>query len=317
MAQALLLAPGDLRTLLPAAEYFLRAGKDRDALSELRRAADSSPGEVPGAVWDVLAAALESGRHQEFFAGIAREDPVWWAPFFRRACERGANLAAVQAVFATREREGLAMPGERECIVARLQRYGQWVDAYQFWLNGLPPEQRQRVGYVYDGGFEFPLENHGFGWLAPAQDGVVVSAEAKEGMAGKRALRVIFANKRFGGPPVYQYLVLYPGRYRFDARVRSDLDSWLGLQWGVYCQDAPGRAPRQLFHTERVVGVVGWHSLHADFVVPKDCPGQILRLELANPRSEANAPGTVAVRLNGSLWFDDLRLRFLDSPTGG
>ena len=136
-------------------------------------------------------------------------------------------------------------------------------------------------------------------------------------MAGMRALQVAFANKRFVEPPVYQYLVLYPGRYRFDARARSNLDTWLGLQWGAYCLDAGGRAPRQLFHTERVVGHVNWHDLRADFIVPKDCPAQSLRLELANPRSEANVPGSVAVRLNGSLWFDDLRVRLLDYAQGG
>ena len=62
---------------------------------------------------------------------------------------------------------------------------------------------------------------------------------------------------------------------------------------------------------------VNWHDLRADFIVPKDCPAQTLRLELANPRSEANVPGSVAVRLNGSLWFDDLRVRLLDYAQGG
>ena len=310
--EALLLAPGDLRTLLPAAEYYLRAGRHAEALSELRRAADSAPAEVPGALWDVFAVALDTGQHQEFFRGVTRDNPAWWTTFFRRVCERGANLAAIQAVYAMRESTGLAMQEERECVVRRLQRDRQWIDAYQVWLSGLPPEQRQRIGYVFDGGFEFPLANHGFGWLAPPQDGVVVSAEAKEGMAGMRALKVAFANKRFVGPPVYQYLVLYPGRYRFEARARTKLESWLGLQWSAYCLDAAGRVPRQLFHTERLVGTVDWHGLRADFIVPKDCPAQTLRLELANPRSEANVPGSVAVRLNGSLWFDDLRVRFLD-----
>jgi len=178
-------------------------------------------------------------------------------------------------------------------------------------------ERQQRIGYIFDGGFEYPLASRGFGWLAPVQVGVAVSTEAKDGMTGKRALQVAFANKRFSEPPVYQYLMLVPGRYRFDARARTDLESWLGLQWGVYCQDAPGRAPRQLFHTDRLVGLVDWHILHAEFVVPKDCPAQLLRLELANPRSDASSPGTVAVRLNGRLWFDDMKVRVLDSPWGG
>ena len=120
--EALLLAPGELRTLLPAAEYYLRAGRHAEALSELRRAADSAPAEVPGALWDVFSVALDTGQHQEFFRGFTRDNPAWWTLFFRRVCERGANVAAIQAVYAMRESTGLAMQEERECMVRRLQR---------------------------------------------------------------------------------------------------------------------------------------------------------------------------------------------------
>jgi hypothetical protein len=34
----------------------------------------------------------------------------------------------------------------------------------------------------------------------------------------------------------------------------------------------------------------------------------LLRLELANPKRGANAPGAVVVRLKGRVWFDDLRI---------
>jgi tetratricopeptide (TPR) repeat protein len=317
MREAQVLAPADLRTLLPAADYYLRAGKDREALAQMRQAADSSPADVPRNLWDAFVAALNTGGHQAFFDGIARDNPPWWNSFFRLACERGASATALQAMYAIRARAGTATPDERDWMIGRLQRDGQWANAYQLWLNALSPDRQQRIGYIFDGGFEYPLASRGFGWLAPVQVGVAVSTEAKDGMTGKRALQVAFANKRFAEPPVYQYLMLVPGRYRFDARARTDLESWLGLQWGVYCQDAPGRAPRQLFHTDRLVGLVDWRILHAEFVVPKDCPAQLLRLELANPRSDASSPGTVAVRLNGRLWFDDMKVRVLDSPWGG
>ena len=48
------------------------------------------------------------------------------------------------------------------------------------------------------------------------------------------------------------------------------------------------------------------------FVVPKDCPVQRLRLELANPRGDADTPGNVAARLTGTAWFDDFLIRGLD-----
>ena len=46
--------------------------------------------------------------------------------------------------------------------------------------------------------------------------------------------------------------------------------------------------------------------------MPKDCPVQRLRLELANPRGDADTPGNVAARLSGTAWFDDFLIRGLD-----
>jgi len=316
MTEALRLAPADLHTLLPAAEYYLRAGKDREALAAMRRAVDASPSEVPRKLWEVLVAALDSGRYHAFFVDIAREDPPWWSAFFRMATSRAANAAVLDSVFASRASAGVATADEREWMVSRLQRDRQWARAYALWVNGLPPDRQQRIGYVFNGGFELPLTKHGFDWLVSAQPGVTVAAGFKEGMAGQHVLQVAFASTRLVEPPVYQYLVLVPGRYAFEARARTDLESWLGLQWGLYCDDA-ARAARQLFHTERLLGLADWHTLRAEFAVPADCPAQVLRLELANPRGEARAAEAVPVRFNGRLWFDDVGVRLLDSPQGG
>ena len=86
---------------------------------------------------------------------------------------------------------------------------------------------------------------------------------------------------------MYQYLMLVPGRYRLEGRARSDLDAWLGLQWGLYCQERSGRETRQLAHSDRFVGSTRWRDFRQDFAVPADCPVQLLRLELANPKQGA------------------------------
>jgi hypothetical protein len=111
---------------------------------------------------------------------------------------------------------------------------------------------------------------------------------------------------------VYQYLLLVPGRYQLEGRVRSDLDAWLGLQWGLYCQEGSGREARQLAHSEPFAGSTRWRDFRQDFAVPANCPAQLLRLELANPKQGANAPGSVAIRLKGKVWFDDIRVRIVD-----
>ena len=312
LQQALRLAPGDIQTLQRAAAFFLRTGNERDALVHLGRAISAAPADVNTSIWDVLLEAFDAERQVAFFDDGARNDPAWWAGFFRLACVRATNLRALHALYRSRAGAGLATVDERRCVIERMQRDDQWKWARQVWLDGLPPGQRERAGLVFNGDFEAPLSNTGFDWLAPAQDGVDVGTEPTDGMSGQRALNITFVNKRFSGPPIYQYLMLNPGRYRFEGRGRTDLETWLGLQWGIYCRDASGREPRQLAYSDRFVGAVDWIDFRRDFDVPKDCPVQILRLELANPRRDANALGNVAVRLRGRLWFDDLRVRAVD-----
>ncbi|MFO1316214.1 MAG: hypothetical protein U1F58_11480 [Burkholderiales bacterium] len=312
MGEALGLAPVDRRTLLEAGAFHLRHGDAGSALPILRRAADLHP-DVRERMWPVFAAALDGGRAEEFFAGVARANPEWWPEFFRYACQKSADADALQRVFAARLAASVADAGERRCLIDRLQRDDRWAHAYQVWLNSLPAAQRQRVGYVFNGRFEWPLSNVGFDWTMPAQQNVDVQVAPLEGATGRRALRVEFVNKLWEAPPVQQYLMLVPGRYRLEGRGRADgLQTWLGIQWGLYCLPRSGRGERQLVRSGRFVGTSGWEDLRGEFTVPGDCPVQLLRLELANPRRDADTPGGGAVRLRGTVWFDDLRVRSLD-----
>ena len=181
------------------------------------------------------------------------------------------------------------------------------------WLNSLPASDRQRVGYVFNGDFELPISNLGFDWTFHRQEGVRVETAPTRGATGQRALRVEFVNKRWAGPPVQQLLLLFPGRYRFEGRGRAErLDTWLGVQWALVLP-ARSRARAAATRAQRPFrGASGWESWDEAFTVPKDCPVQVLRLELANPRADADTPGNVAVRLQGTAWFDDFRVRGLD-----
>ncbi len=310
--RAMRLAPADRVVLTEGAAFHMRAGDAARALEILRRVADLHP-DARAALWPVFAAALDGGRHEDFFAGVAREDPAWWPSLFAHACAEATNVDALQRVFAVRASAGTVRPDERRCLIGRLQREGRWANAHQAWLNSLPPADRRRVGNVYNGDFELPISSLGFDWIVERQDGVVVDVRPGPGAPGRGALRVELLNKRWSGPPVQQTLMLVPGRYRFEGRGRADrLDSWLGLQWGLYCLDAGDATPRQLARTSRFLGTSDWTEWAEAFTVPRDCPVQRLRLELANPREGAAAPGNVAARLTGNVWFDDFLIRGLD-----
>jgi len=320
MREAQHLAPGDAQTLLQAAAFQLRAGEDDRALHTLRRYVDISRGQIrPGSKVDamaVFARAVDTRRHRDFFDALARENPPWWSQLFKRLCA-GADVDEVQALFAVRVRAGLDNPGERRCLIERLQRDGHWTNAYLTWLNGLPLAQRQRVGYVFNGDFELPLSNLGFDWLTPSHDGVSVRIDPAAGATERNVLEVAFENRRYAGPPIMQYLLLAPAQYLLEGRARAEIETWIGLQWGLYCLDRAGRAARQLARTDRFIGSTGWRAFREAFTVSADCPVQVLRLELGNPRRDAGTPGNVVSRLNGRVWFDDLRVRFLDDRRGG
>ena len=314
---ALRLAPTDRVLLIEGAAFHARTGHAARALELLRRTADLHP-DARALVWPVFTTALDSGGHADFFLALAGDDPAWWRAFFGHACHAAASTGALERVFAARSAAGTVGDDERRCLIGRLQREGQWLQAYQAWLNSLPPAARGHVGYVYNGDFEAPLSNLGFDWIVERQNGVVVERERAPGGAGGQALHVEFLDKRWGASAIQQTLLLAPGRYRFEGRGRADrLETWLGLQWGLYCVDAGDATPRQLVHAGRFAGSTAWIAWGEDFAVPRDCPVQRLRLELANPREGATAPGNVAARLTGNVWFDDLAIRGLDEAHRG
>lgn len=312
MREALKLAPANETTMVTAATFHLRVGDEASALAILRRAVELNP-TASDSVWPIFAAVLDSGRHDKFFADAARDNVGWWPGFFAVACRAGKNTDAVQRAFALRASFATVTPAERKCMIERLERENRWAQAYQSWINSLPPQQRGRIGYVFNGDFEHSISQVGFDWIADPQDGVNVETQQIQGAKGQRALRIEFVRKRWTRSPVQQYLMLAPGRYRFEGRGRADgLDTWIGVQWGLYCFEDEGKLGRQLARGDRFRGTSDWVDFQDDFSVGKDCPVQVLRLELSNPRQDASTPGDVVTRINGNVWFDDFRVRSLD-----
>jgi tetratricopeptide (TPR) repeat protein len=313
MREALRLAPAEETTLLQASAFFLRNGAEPQALAILRRAVELNP-TAAGSVWPIFAAALNTGRHDAFFADAARDNPSWWAGFFRYACREATDLAAVERAFAVRAATGNVTAAERTCVIERLERAGRWGSAYQTWINSLPRAQQRRIGFVFNGDFEYPISNVGFDWTIAQQDGINVETQSIQGAHGKRALRIEFVRKRWSRSPIQQYLMLVPGaKYRFQGRGRADgLDTWIGVQWSLYCMQPEGNAGRLLATSDRFRGTSEWVEFHDDFTVPKDCPVQLLRFELANPKQDVAPPENVVTRLNGNVWFDDFAVRSLD-----
>ncbi len=297
---------------LEAAKFYLRSGDTARAYPILQRRIELNP-EFADEVWPLYLAELESDRGRAYLSEQARDNPSWFPEFFRHVCQHAADPALATKLFDLRASAGVISDEERDCLIGRMQRERRWAEAYRLWAESLPKAAAAQLAPVFNGGFEWPLSNRGFDWMTPPQDGAKVEQEAIDGRNGALALRISFLDKRYSGPPIYQYLMLHPGPQTLLGRARIDaVESWLGLQWAIYCVADDGSDSRQLVRTEQFVGNSDWTNFRREFAVPEDCPMQILRLELANPNRNTTTPGNVAVRLRGALGFDDLAIDSTD-----
>lgn len=307
MEQALRMDSSHPRILLTASRFFLDSGDVERGLSTLQRSAELYPDDE---TWKMLLSELESGRGRAFLDGARFEEKTWWPEFFRWACDKAANPEVLEAAYLARAVSGILTDSERKCLVGRAQREGNWQRSRQLWITGLPNEQKPTDDGIFNGGFETPLSGIGFDWIVRPVDGVTSEALPSRGARGSKALRVAFANKRYADSPIYEYMMLRPGRYTLSGAARADrLETWLGVQWGMYCLSREGKLQRQLVRTRPFLGTTDWFEFQNQFAVPAECQVQMLRLELSNPQADAQTAGSVAARLRGAVWFDDLAVR--------
>jgi hypothetical protein len=297
------LAPMAGRVQLQAADFWLRQGQLGLALERLSVALQLRSDLRPS-LYPILLRFAEDTRTRPAFAPLLARPPDWWESFFQYVAAQAASLETVQALY-QQQQQGGAPPtaGQRSAYLARLQQANQWQELYFAWLDGFDRQQLNRLGYLYNGDFELPLTQEGFDWRAPAVAGVRVEAAPTYGATGSRALRVVFQGQRVPFAPLYQYLLLAPGGYRLQGRVRPEnLRAERGVQWTVQCV---GNS-KLLGDSERFLGSDQWRGFTADFRVPvRDCPVQVLRLVLVGQ-------AVLDFEAQGTVWFDDLVIERLD-----
>jgi hypothetical protein len=188
-------------------------------------------------------------------------------------------------------------PDMLRAYLARLQKEGEWLEAWFVWLNSLSKDEVGKLGYLYNGSFETPLSNTGFDWTTQKHPAVSLDTAATYDTSGERALRVSFRGLRIRFQHLHQYLMLPPGNFILQGRVRPDnLQVPQGMQWALYCLG--NNEPVAI--TDRFRGSEPWTRFRTEFSIPPSgCPVQMLRLELAG-----------AIRLDfdaaGTIWFDNL-----------
>lgn len=239
---------------------------------------------------------------------LARTAPPWWSGFFVYAARNASQLETLRVLYPAQQKEDLTAQ-ERQAFLTRLQQEGQWEEAYFTWLNALDKTSLQALGNLFNGRFELPLSNEGFGWRFSQPRGVEIKTASTYGMEGEQALQIAFFGQRVRFQHLSQPLLLAPGAYELTGKVRLDnLETAKGLQWKVYCL-AP--IQQEVAASGRFVGASLWRPFDLYFEVPKEnCTVQLLRLELLG-----RAPADFEVQ--GSAWFDALAIERVEDNWQG
>ncbi|HTL13808.1 MAG TPA: hypothetical protein VL251_01755, partial [Thermomonas sp.] len=225
-------APRDLATRAWLARDAFGRGDLALGLSQLDRVLRMSPAQGRA----LLPLMVTLARDPAFARLLARElagNPPW----------RAAMLAALQApktgdavaegqVMQALQAQGDLSAAEYDRWLEGMMSAGRWGEAYARWASRAV-KPGGRLPAVYNGDFERPPSNAGFDWRLRRVPGVQIDFPRVEQGA---AARLRFLGRRVPQGGLDHPLLLVPGEYALDMRVRGDaLRTAVGLQWIVVC----------------------------------------------------------------------------------
>ena len=296
--------PASKRIRLSAAEYWVTRQQLPKAVENWAAALELD-NNLGKRIYPLLMRLAENDKAIGVFVPLVKSPPNWWDDFFEYLVRNTKRLDTVVNLATLRHSTKVALSKrERALLVERLQTDKQWPEAYLVWINGLSEKQRRYLGSVFDGGFETPPGNAGFGWNFPEDKSWIVRRKHTYGVEGEKGLHILYKGEDTPVHQVYQYLLLGEGEYLLQLKTRVDrLRISSGLHWVVRCVGEKGKL---LGATLPLVGASDWGSQQVKFKVPDalDCRGQILRLEISDSKSDRQI-------VKGEVWFDRLSIRKL------
>ncbi len=267
----------------------------------LRTTPELGPYVVP-----ILARIAEDKGSAGLVKATLADDPPWRDQFFRMLPTSITDARTpLDLLLALRTSATPPPPEDINRYLNFLVQHKLYELAYYTWLQFLPAEELRNAGLLYNGGFEIAPSGSPFDWIMPQGSGVTVDIEARPDGDGGQALLLNFQYGRVDYGSVAQLIMLAPGRYHFTGRVKGELVGPRGLKWRVSCAET---RDNRLAEGPMINGrVPSWSDTGFDFTVPaQNCRAQYLSLDLdARMASESF--------VNGSMWFDDLKISRLAS----
>ena len=191
MEAASAMAPRRVDVQMEAAAFWMRRGDVARAMRHwdvaLTFGTDLRPRMFPQ-----LLKLAENPARLPAFAPLLLQPVVWWPAFFEYAAANAQRVDTLHALFSLQAQgPNTATPAALRAFLGRLQREGQWVDAYFIWLNSLPKDQLTTVGNLFNGGFEYRLSNAGFDWIESKTRGNILQGTGAPGDQRQYLLRIM------------------------------------------------------------------------------------------------------------------------------
>jgi len=301
VVQATKMLPVDAYTHIEASSYWLRRNNPDKAIESWDTALQTTP-QLKTKVFPLLLSWLQENKFTTTLNRIVKNPPDWWPDFFDYVAKNASDIKTIDSLYNLRRSSGNKISTqERDAYVNRLKKAGLWAEAFLAWLNGLGVNGLKYMGQPYNGNFEAPITQSGFGWNNHKLNGVLVEIEQTFGNTGQRALHLVFQGENVNYKHFYQTLFLAPARYRVSGSVRPDsLVSTGGLRWKLHCLTG---TKDLLGQSERFLGVGQWRKFAFE-VNASNCDAQELRLE-AVIKNQGDAI------INGEIWFDAITIERL------
>lgn len=249
----------------------------------------------------LLARLVEDGKAADLLKARLADDPPWRTTVLQ-------NLPAVvvderiplDLLLALRSTPHPPRAAELDNYLNFLVARHMYELAYYTWLQFLRPDELGGAGLLYNGSFESPLSGVPFDWHIEQGAGVSIDVAERPDNADDHALRIDFEYGRVEYHSIRQLLMLPTGRYRLHGRYQGELVGPRGLKWRLACAETPDHP---FAETAMITGRKTWSDVDLDFEVPAEkCRAQYVSLDL-----DARMPSEQF--LNGTIWFDDLRIQ--------
>ncbi len=301
---ALAKAPTEHNALLHKIDEQVKAGDYEQVLKYIDILLRRWPEEFERLKPMLLGIAGKDGAGQLMLELLASRPP-YWRQVLKLYLTTHAGLDLAKRLLLMAHSEGSPLPEKDAAnILYALLRAGKAPAAYRTFLLTLKPEEKTRMGYVFDPGFTAKADLRPFTWSVRNTADADVTLPWRGGRE-TGGLMVQFRNAPTRLATIRQILMLPPSSYKLRVRATARLlTAPRGLFWDIQCREKNGKSLVRLQIPE---GSYKNRTLETTFSVPAACLTELLVL-----RTGLSTP-TWSARYQGEAIFHEVTITRQDS----